>query len=114
MELLAKKIRDKIDNICGGYHYYKDENVLERSRELVGEVQQFCSYFLQGNIFEMEDDEYLNLQQYVVQVLEDYMEAIKQQDMVYMLDTLDYGLRELLNIFIDTEVGGQDNEAGNI
>lgn len=110
MEELAKKISDKIDNICGGYHYYKDQNVLNRSQELAAEIQQFCSYFLQGNIFAMEEQEYQDLQQYVIQVLEDYMEALKQQDIVYMLDTLDYGLRELLNIFTDEDAGESANE----
>ena len=47
MEELAKKINIRIDNICGGFHYYKDGNVLGKSRELAGEIGQFCSYFLQ-------------------------------------------------------------------
>ena len=114
MEELAKKINIRIDNICGGFHYYKDGNVLGKSRELAGEIGQFCSYFLQGNVFGMEDGEYEKLQPYVVQVLEDYMEALKQQDTVYMLDTLDYGLRELLNIYIDTDTGETGHEQGNI
>lgn len=112
MEKLAKTISNKIDNICGGYHYYKDENVLERSRELAGEIQQFCGFFLQGNIFGMEDLEYQNLQQFVIEVLEDYMEALKQQDFIYMLDTLDYGLRELLNLYIDADTKTGENENG--
>lgn len=102
MEDLAEKISRKIDNICGRYHYYKDGHVLDKSLELSGEIQRFCSYFLQGNIFGMEESEHRKLEQYVIQVLEDYIEAVKQQDLVYMLDTLDYGLRELLNIYIDT------------
>lgn len=108
MEALAKEINQEIDNICGGYHCYKDENVLNRAGKLAAAIQQFCSGFLQGNLFGMEEEEYLGLQRYVIQVLEDYMEAIKQQDMVYMLDTLDYGLRELLNIYIDTEETGHE------
>ncbi len=51
----------------------------------------------------MEDAEYMDFQTYILGVLEDYMEAIRQQDMVYMLDTLDYGLRELLDIYIGKE-----------
>lgn len=101
MEKLAKQLSNRIDNICGHYHYYKDENVLGQSQKLAGDIQQFCAQFLQGNIFGMEEAEYMGFQQYVIEVLEDYVEAIKQQDMVYMLDTLDYGLRELLNIYID-------------
>lgn len=114
MEELAKKLNIKIDNICGGFHYYKDRNVLGKSRELAGEIQQFCSYFLQGNVFGMEEGEYGKFQRYVVQVLEDYIEALKQQDTVYMLDTLDYGLRELLNIYIDTDTGEAGHGEGNI
>ena len=41
-------------------------------------------------------------------VLEDYVEAAKHQDMVYMMDTLDYGLRELLDIYMDAGAGEED------
>ncbi len=110
MEKLAKKIRNKIDTICGGYHYYKDESVLKKGRELAEEIGQYGSHFLQGNRFGLEEAEYIELQLYVMQVLEDYMEALKQQDLVLMLDTLDYGLRELLNIYIDQNAGEQKHE----
>lgn len=40
-------------------------------------------------------------------MLEDYVEASVQRDMVLMADVLDYGLRELLNIF-----GGEDAKEG--
>ncbi len=36
---------------------------------------------------------------YVIQTLEDYIEAAEQEDTVLMLDTLDYGLRELVDIY---------------
>ena len=57
MEELAIKLRNKIDNICGSFHYYKNENVLSESQKLAEEMQQFCSVFLQGNIYGMEEDE---------------------------------------------------------
>lgn len=110
MEELALGLRNKIDNICGGFHYYKDENVLKRAEELAGDIQQFCEGFLQGNVFGIEESEYLEFQNYVIQVLKDYMEAVKQQDMVSMLDTLDYGLRELLKIYIDEDAGEAKHE----
>lgn len=109
MEGLAKGIRKKIDLICGGYHYYKDESVLKKSQELAEDIRQYCSYFLQGNIFGWPENEYMELQFYVVQVLEDYIDALEQQDLVFMLDTLDYGVRELLNIYIDQEAGEQEH-----
>ncbi len=108
MEELARELSVAIDNICGGYHYYKDENVLNRSLGLAGRIQTFCSHFLQGNVFGMEEAEYEGLERYVTGVLEDYVEAAKHQDMVYMMDTLDYGLRELLDIYMDAGAGEED------
>ena len=105
MEELARQLSEKIDIICGEYHFNKNDNVLEPSQELAGDIKNFCAYFLQGNIFGMAEEEYATFVQYIIQVLEDYMEAVKQQDMIYMLDTLDYGLRELLNIYMDMDDG---------
>ena len=107
MEELAKGLRQEIDQICGGYHYYKDENVIENARKLSGEIQEFCGFFLQGNMFGMEEEEYVELQNYVVQVLKDYVEALEREDLVFMLDTLDYGLRELLDIYIEDDAEEQ-------
>lgn len=38
------------------------------------------------------------------------MEALEQRDAVLMIDTLDYGLRELIDIFVDVEDGEAENE----
>lgn len=110
MEELAKKLCGEINNICGRYYYYKDGNVLDESVKLAEDIRQFCSYFLQGNIFGMEKEEYDGLQQYVLEALNDYIEALEQRDMVYMLDTLDYGLRELVNIYIDADAEEAEHE----
>ncbi len=110
MEELAKKICGKIDHICIGYHRYKDESILEKSKDMADEIRDFCSYFLQGNLFGMTTEEYESFRQYILQVLQDYIQALEQQDMVYMLDTLDYGLRELLNIYIDEDAEGTEHE----
>ena len=100
MEALAKQLNSKIDAICEEYYDYK-EDILNQGQGLADEIRQYCAFFLQGNIFGMEEKEYAEFGHYVLQVLEDYIEAVKQQDMVLMLDVLDYGLRELLDIFKD-------------
>lgn len=84
------------------------EDILNQGQGLADEIRQYCAFFLQGNIFGMEEKEYAEFGHYVLQVLEDYMEAVKQQDMLYMLDTLDNGLRELLNIYIDTDADAEE------
>ncbi len=42
MQELAGELCEGIDNICGGFHYYKDENVLGRAKDLAGKISQFC------------------------------------------------------------------------
>lgn len=110
METLAIELEKKINKICVEYHYVKTIDIMGVAKELIGDIQQLASVLLQGNIFGIEEEEYTGFQQYVAQVLEDYMEAVRQDDEVLMVDTLDYGLRELLNIFIDTDTGEKQDE----
>lgn len=103
MEELAKKLLYDITQICGGYRIEKNENVLNRASKMAMDIQVYCESFLQGNTYGMEEGEYEGLRAYVLQVLKDYIEALEQQDMVWMLDTLDYGLRDLAMIYMDEE-----------
>lgn len=105
MEELAKKLITEIDIICAGYHYYRQVNVIEKVIKLQSEIQQFITFFLQGNIFGMEEQEYSEFCQYVLLVLKDYAEAMVQKDMVLMVDTLDYGLRELVMLYVENPEG---------
>ena len=114
METLAKELTEKVDRICVEYHYMRRTDIVERGKALAGDIQQFVSVFLQGNIFGMEEEEYHGLRNYVLEVLTDYTEAIAQRDMVRMADTLEFGLRELLDIYIDQDDGEGQDEQGNI
>ena len=110
METLAKQLRRDIDLICIGYHYDRQTNVVEKGKALSKKIEELVSVFLKGNIFDMEEAEYIGLQNYVLQVLRDYTQALEQRDMVLMIDTLDYGVRELLMVFIDDDAGEEKNE----
>lgn len=113
MEALAKRIRAEIDTMCVGFHYYKDESVLEKSREMLMDIRMFCSALLEVCNAGAAGEEQMELQTYVIGVLKDYMEALEQQDIVLMLDVLDYGLRKLLNIYIEDDEEDKDDESGN-
>jgi len=112
MKEKAEKLRNEIDKICGKFYYEKDESVIPKALNIAKQVEEYCSFFLQGNLFGMETAEYCGLHKYVVQVLEDFVTAAQQEDTVLMLDTLDYGLRELLEIFRDKETGEGDTGKG--
>lgn len=100
MEKLALELIRGIDLICMSYHFHKDENVIEKALVLAEKIQQYCSGFLQGNIYGIEEKAYEELKNYVLEVLKDYLEAASQRDIVYMVDTLDYGLRELPDLSV--------------
>lgn len=100
MEEKALFLRNKIDDICGKYNIYKEVNVIDRVNEINIEIQEYILYFLQGNIFGLEEEEYTNIHNFAFDVLKDYSEAVINRDMVLMVDTLDYGLRDLINILI--------------
>lgn len=51
----------------------------------------------------MEEEAYRELYCFVVQVLEDFVEAVTQNDTILMLDTLDYGLREIVDIYREND-----------
>lgn len=102
MEEMAKKLRREVDIICAGYHFYRQEDAVGAALKFAEEIKVFCGHFLQGNVFGMEEDDYVNLLRFAAGVLKDYLEAAGEHDNVLMVDTLDYGLRELLDIYPDS------------
>lgn len=115
MEALVRELRQEIDTVCVGCHYYKDEKiVMEKAPELVPKLERLCGFFLQGNPFDLEEEELFGLRNYVVEALRDYAEALKQRDIVYILDTLDYGFRELLDVFKGEDTEGAGHGEGNL
>lgn len=110
MKALAAELRGEIDGICIGYHYFKNENIIEKAKEMIPAIQKFCTGFLQGNLYGISEEEYHNLQVFVIDVLKDYVEAIEQADVVWLIDTLDYGLRELIELYIDEDAEESEDE----
>ncbi len=113
MEELAKKMLYDINMLCINFHYFRKTDVFDKIEQTTENIQQFTNTLIRGIQKGEIDDRDAVLQEYVVQILNDYMEAIQYRDSVLMLDTLDYGLRELLNIFAE-EKNGEDNESGSV
>ncbi len=101
MEEKAIGLLNKIQDTCIKYHYGRIDTILKDAQNMSNDIRDFCSTFLQENVFGMEEEDYQLLQTYTLQVLEDFVGATQHQDTVWMLDTLDAGLRELLMVFID-------------
>lgn len=48
MQELAGELCEGIDNICGGFHYYKDENVLGEPKTWQGKSASSAAIFCRG------------------------------------------------------------------
>lgn len=103
MEALAKELADKIGRICIDYYYFYKFDAVAEGEKLAGQIQEFTSVLMHGISGGEQDEENRMLQDYTLGVLSDYLEAVRQRDLVLMIDALDFGLRELLNIFIAEE-----------
>ena len=114
MKDIITELVKQIDTKCVGFHYYKDENVFEDIKGQTENVQKLCMFYLQGNIFGIDEIEYIQLSEYITQILKDYVDSIKNRDIVLLLDTLDYGVRELIDIYIDNYVEDTEREQRDI
>lgn len=106
MEALVKELTEKINKLCIEYYYLKNQMVIENGKELLPDIKTVAEYLLQV-LAEDVTEETEGLKEYILDVLNDYMEAIDHKDMVLMIDTLDVGFREVLNLFT-TEEGSDE------
>lgn len=106
MEELAQELLEKIGGICVEYYYGKKPDVIIEGEKLAEKIREFTFSLLQGISTQEQDEENMLLQQYILEVLNDYTESVCQKDIVLMIDALDFGLRELLDIFGAEETEG--------
>lgn len=110
IETLAKGLLQKINDICIGYYYLKRTDAVEKGMELSDNLQCFASILLKENIFDTTEEEQAGFRSYILQALKDYAQAVIHGDIVLMVDTLDYGFRNLLMIFADANNGEREYE----
>lgn len=106
MEELAKKLLDEINKLCIEFHYIKKNDIIKSAVALRADIESLSRGLLAALGTDKESEQ---LRAYTLQVLNDYVEAASQRDEVLMIDTLDYGLREIVGLYIDEE-DNADNE----
>lgn len=101
MKVLANELLPEINRICAEYHFFKQTNVIEKVTKIQQELQQYITFFLQGDVFGLGAAEYNALSAYALQVLRDYSEAYINRDAVWMVDTLEHGVRKLVQLLAE-------------
>ncbi len=110
MEALSQELVKKISVICGKYYFNKKTDAVQEAEKLHEEIQKFTTLLIQRLSVQESSEEKTVLLNYAVQVWNDYVEAIRYKDIVLMIDTLDFGLWELLDIFKPETNDGEDEK----
>ena len=66
-------------------------------------LNNFVKFFLQRNVYELDEEDYQLLQQLLLQILQDMMQALENRDIVLLEDTVEYGLKTFLELFFSDE-----------
>lgn len=80
-----------------------NRNNIKKIKDLIPQIQQFAIWFLAGNRFGVEQEEYQELSSNLLQILKDIVEALEQEDYVLLHDAIGYGLLEYLKLFMERE-----------
>ncbi|MCI8993625.1 MAG: hypothetical protein HFG80_13060 [Eubacterium sp.] len=78
--------------------YSRNNNYAKNAREMIPQIQEFVQWFL-TNISGLEEGVYLNL----IDILKDCETALQEDDNVLMMDALEQGLSEYLEMFLSEE-----------
>lgn len=106
-----QKLYNSIRNLNVEYLIYQNRRITESAREYLPQIQEFASFFLEGNQFGIEEELYQGLSRNLLNILQDIVEAMGQEDVVLLNDALAYGLMDYLEMFIDTEQEEESNDA---
>lgn len=102
MDDKIKSLFQSVYQMSFRYLIEQKRDIVVQVKEIIPQIQEFVLWFLEGNRFGIEDELYQEMQNYVLQVLSDIMDAITQNDRVLLHDAIAYGLMEFLRIFIDS------------
>ena len=110
MQKKIQKLYEDINFI--GYYASKNNDIhyIDKAKELFPQIQKFSDWFLKENIFGIDEDFYQKMKINLVNILKDCMTAIEQNDRVLMLDALEYGISEYLQLFLPEDGLKEEDE----
>ena len=103
---MVEKIRwlyQEINRIAVEYMCLGRTNNLYEIKKIIPQIQDFISWFLNENIFGIENTLYEDLRRNLVEILQDMCIAMQNEDRVLMHDAVNYGLVLYLEMFLPDE-----------
>lgn len=98
-----EELYKKIYSACVQFAVYHKKNIIENVHELLPLLDDFVNEFFDGNIFGLEEEDYQLLKQLLLDILNDITMGLEQRDRILLEDTVEYGLKEFIELFIPDE-----------
>lgn len=111
MDEKIQSLYQQLKEITFRYWVYRLRQNIEKTKKIIPEIQEFVLWFLEENIFGIDEELYQGMSENLVNILQDILTALQQEDMVLLHDAIAYGLLEYVQLFVDTD---QEAEAHDI
>ncbi len=110
MKEKIESLYQKVVGISAAYLIYQERKTIDLTKKIIPQIQEFVLWFLEGNKFGIEDELYQGMSRNLLVILEDILEALKQEDRVLLQDALAHGLMGYLELFIEKEQGEEEDD----
>lgn len=98
-----EELYKKIFYSCVQFAVYQKKDIIENVKQLLPLLNNFANEFLRANGFELEEEDYQQLKQLLLNILNDIAQGMEQRDTVLLEDTIEFGLKEFVEMFIPDE-----------
>lgn len=99
---LVEQLYVKVFGLCASFAVYR-KNIMNKIRAIFPEIRCIAEEILHTADLGLNQEEDRFVRQLLIDTLEDLVQAMTYQDEVLLEDTVEYGLKEFLELFISDE-----------
>lgn len=86
--------------ICKREIDFKKHKVVERTREILPQINELSALIMNRENFEVDDETYTLVQAQYMQIISEILQAIENEDEVLLFDTLAFGMLPFIKMFL--------------
>ena len=98
-----EELYKKVYRACVEFAVYRKKNIKENIADFLPLLGEFANKFLEEDYFGFDEEDYQQLKQLLLNILNDIAQGMEQRDSVLLEDTVEFGLKEFLELFIPDE-----------
>lgn len=110
MEETIQSLYDELQRIEEDFLDYQKRKELLPVQKCFGRIQEFAVWFMQADRLGQGEHVWKELNQRLLGILQDMVQAIEEGDYVLLHDAVTYGLLEYLAFFLPTVAEGETDD----